>query len=144
MFHSGESLCVVGELVGKELQGDVPTELEVFRLVDHAHSPAADLAEDAVMGNCLPYGLGGRRHCVHMLGGGEGKVKRRTVHQWRRERANPAISSVPEPSPIRWSERVSAASPVFAVFSPRFTRCLRIAEIGQSVYLVERAGSQPQ
>jgi hypothetical protein len=26
------------------------------------------------MGNRLPYGLGGRGHCVHMLGGDEGEV----------------------------------------------------------------------
>ena len=31
--------------------------------------------------------------------------------------------------------RVSAACPVFAVFSPRFARCFRLAEIGQPVYL---------
>ena len=50
-LESAESLCVVGEFVGKELQGDVATELEVFRLVDHAHPSPAYLAEDAVMGN---------------------------------------------------------------------------------------------
>ena len=57
-----EGLCVVGEFIGKELQGHVATELEVFGLVDDAHATAADLAEDAVMGNCLPHGLKGRRH----------------------------------------------------------------------------------
>jgi hypothetical protein len=40
------------------------------------------------------------------------------------------------PSPIRWFERVSAVSPVFAVFSPRFARYSRIAEIGHSAYLL--------
>jgi hypothetical protein len=40
----------------------VTTEPEVFRLVYNAHATAADLAEDAVMGNRLPYGLGGRGH----------------------------------------------------------------------------------
>ncbi len=66
--------AIVGEFVGEELQGNVATELEVFRLVDHAHAPAADLAEDAVMGNRLPHGLGGRGHWLDMLGVGEGKV----------------------------------------------------------------------
>jgi hypothetical protein len=47
------------------------------------------------------------------------------------ETANPVISGFPKPSPIRWFERVSAASPVFAVFCPRFARCFRLAEIGQ-------------
>jgi hypothetical protein len=63
---------VVGEFVGKELQGDVATELEVFGFVDHTHAPAADPAEDAVMGNRLPNGLRGRSHWVHILGGSEG------------------------------------------------------------------------
>ena len=61
-LETAKSLCVVGELVGKEFQGDVATELEVFGLVDHAHAPAPDLAEYAVMGNRLSHGLGGRRH----------------------------------------------------------------------------------
>jgi hypothetical protein len=39
----------VGEFVGKELQGDVAAELEVFRLVHNPHAPTADLAVDAVM-----------------------------------------------------------------------------------------------
>jgi hypothetical protein len=52
----------VGEVVGKELQCNVTTELQVFGLVHHAHAPAADPAEDAVMGDGLPHGLGGRGH----------------------------------------------------------------------------------
>ena len=72
-LETAESLCVVGEFVGKELQGDVATELQVFRLVHHAHAPAADLAEDAVMGNRLPHGLGGRGHWVDMLGWVKGR-----------------------------------------------------------------------
>jgi hypothetical protein len=61
-LKTAEGLRVVGEFVGKELQGDMATELEVFRLIDHTHAAAPDLAEDAVMGNRLPYGLGGRGH----------------------------------------------------------------------------------
>ena len=57
-LEAAEGLRILGEFVGKELQGDVATELEVFRLVHHTHAPAADPAEDAVMGNRLPYGLG--------------------------------------------------------------------------------------
>jgi hypothetical protein len=73
-LKTAEGLSVVGKLVGKELQGDVATELEVFRLVHHTHAPAPDPAEDAVMGNRLPYGLGGRGHWVDMLGGYKGEV----------------------------------------------------------------------
>src|ERR1700687_1079489 len=73
-LKTAEGLRVVGEFVGKELQGDVATELEVFRFVHHTHAPAADLAEDAVMGNRLPDGLGRRGHWGDMLGVDEGKV----------------------------------------------------------------------
>ena len=61
-LETAEGLCVVGEFVGKKLQGDVATELEVFAFIDHAHAAPADPAEDAVMGDCLPHGLGGRGH----------------------------------------------------------------------------------
>ncbi len=61
-LETAEGLCVVGKFVGKELQGDVATELQVFCLVHHTHAPAADPAEDAVMGDRLPHGLGGRGH----------------------------------------------------------------------------------
>jgi hypothetical protein len=72
-LETAEGLRVVGEVVGKELQGDVATELEVFGLVHYTHATAANLAEDAVMGNRLPHGLGGRGHWVDMLGGGRGE-----------------------------------------------------------------------
>ena len=42
-LEAAESLCVVGEFVGKELQGDEATKLQVLGFVDHTHSPAADL-----------------------------------------------------------------------------------------------------
>ena len=63
-----------GRVRRKELQGDVATELEVFRLVHNTHAPAADLAADAVMGNRLTHGLGWRGHWLDMLGGSAGKV----------------------------------------------------------------------
>lgn len=56
-LESAEGLRVVGEFVGKKLEGDVATELQVFRLVHDTHAAAADFAEDAVMGNRLPNGL---------------------------------------------------------------------------------------
>ena len=48
-WKTAESLCIVGEFFGKEFQGDVAIELEVFRFVDHTHAPAAQLPQDAVM-----------------------------------------------------------------------------------------------
>jgi hypothetical protein len=56
---TAESLGVVGEFVGKELEGDVATELEVLSLVHHAHAPTPDPAEDAVIGNRLILRFGG-------------------------------------------------------------------------------------
>ena len=61
-LETAEGLRIVGELFRKELQGDVATELEVFGLIHNAHATAADLAEYAVMGNCLPHGLGRSGH----------------------------------------------------------------------------------
>ena len=58
-LETAESLCVVGELVRQELQGDVAPELQVFGLVHHTHPPATDLAEDAVVRNRPPHGLEG-------------------------------------------------------------------------------------
>ena len=52
-----EGLGVVGEIIGQELQGNMSTQLEVFRFIHHTHTTAADLAEDAVMGNHLPHGF---------------------------------------------------------------------------------------
>jgi hypothetical protein len=78
-LEAAEGLGVVGEAVGKELQGDVAAELQVFRFVHQAHAPAADPAEDAIVGNRLPYGLGGRGHWLNMLGGGEGQVNARRI-----------------------------------------------------------------
>jgi len=67
-WEAAEGLCVVGEFVGKELQGDVATQLQVFRLIHHAHAPAADLAEDTVMGNRLPHGFGRSGHWEECYG----------------------------------------------------------------------------
>ncbi len=82
-LETAEGLRIVGELVGKELQGDVATELQVFRLIHQTHAPTADLAEDAVMGNRLPHGLGRSGHWVDMLGGGKGGGQRSVAFQFR-------------------------------------------------------------
>ena len=37
------------QLVGQELERHVPTEREVLGLVDHTHTPSANLAKDLVM-----------------------------------------------------------------------------------------------
>ena len=66
-LKTADGLPIVGEFVEEELQGDVATEFDVFRLIDDTHPAATDFAEDAVVGNRLPYGLRGRGHWVEML-----------------------------------------------------------------------------
>ena len=85
-LETAEGLCIVGEGVGKELQSDVAAELKVLRLVHDTHAPAADPAEDAVMGNRLTDGLGGRGHWLDMLGGSKGGGQRRVALQAARSR----------------------------------------------------------
>ncbi len=46
-------LRILGQLFGKELQGHAAAEALIFRLVNHAHSAAAQLSYNAVMGDCL-------------------------------------------------------------------------------------------
>jgi hypothetical protein len=41
------------------------------------------------------------------------------------ETANPAISGFSKPSPMRWFERVSAATSFYAAFRPLFSRFAR-------------------
>jgi hypothetical protein len=61
-LKTAEGLRIVCEFVGKELQSDMATKLEVFGFVHHSHPAAADLAEDAVVGDRLPHGLGVSSH----------------------------------------------------------------------------------
>jgi hypothetical protein len=63
-------------------EGDEAMASRVLSLVDDAHAPAADLAEDAVMGDRLTHGLGRRGHWVEMLGGRKGEVNRRRAVRW--------------------------------------------------------------
>ena len=48
-LKTAEGLSVFGELVGKELQGDVAAELQVFRLVHNTHPAAAQLLYNAIV-----------------------------------------------------------------------------------------------
>lgn len=44
-----ERLTVGGKAFGKELEGDVPTQAKILRLVNDAHAAAAQLCYDPVM-----------------------------------------------------------------------------------------------
>ena len=48
-----QELAVLGQFFGQELERHAAAELGVLGLVHHAHAPAAELLEDAVVGNRL-------------------------------------------------------------------------------------------
>ena len=52
-FKALQRLAVTGQVIWKKLQRYVTAQARVFRLIYHAHSPAAQLADDLVMGNDL-------------------------------------------------------------------------------------------
>src|ERR1700693_1280616 len=48
-LETGQGLGVFRDVLGQELQRDKATELGVFSLVDHTHSAAAELLNDAIV-----------------------------------------------------------------------------------------------
>jgi hypothetical protein len=48
-----ESLIVSGKSFWQEFEGNEPPELSIFSLENYTHPAAAQLLENAVMGNCL-------------------------------------------------------------------------------------------
>src|SRR5579864_9835183 len=48
-----ESLCVGGDVLGKELEGNEASQLDVLGLIDDTHASAAEFLDDAVMGDGL-------------------------------------------------------------------------------------------
>src|SRR5262249_23672711 len=63
-----ERLWVFGEVLGQELQGDEPAQLSVLSLVNHTHPAAAELFEDAVVGDGLTEKCVSLRHSPAILG----------------------------------------------------------------------------
>jgi hypothetical protein len=50
-LEAAQSLLVAGNFVGKKFQRDETLEPRVFGFVDDAHASAAEILDDAVMGN---------------------------------------------------------------------------------------------
>ena len=48
-LETGQSLGVLGDVIGKKLQGDKAVQGYVLGLVDHTHPAAAQLLDDAVV-----------------------------------------------------------------------------------------------
>jgi hypothetical protein len=63
-----QRLAIAGELGGQKLQGELPAQLGVFGLVDHAHAAASELLEDAVVRNGLAGHRRGRCYENSLLG----------------------------------------------------------------------------
>ncbi len=61
---------VLLELFGQDLEGDVPAERDLLRLVDDAHAATADLADDAVVAQALEQRQCGCRTVVAAPPGG--------------------------------------------------------------------------
>src|SRR5258706_40107 len=53
-LKTGQGMSVPGNLCGQELERDKTVQPRVFRLVDDAHPPAAQLLHDAVMRDGSP------------------------------------------------------------------------------------------
>src|SRR5580704_633056 len=53
-LKAAECLLVFGYIVGQELEGDKTTELHILSLIDHTHTAAAQLLDDAIVGYGLP------------------------------------------------------------------------------------------
>ena len=50
-MESGKRLRVLGNIVGKEFQGDEAIEFEVLGFVNHTHATSAEFLDDAIVGN---------------------------------------------------------------------------------------------
>ena len=51
-LEATKRLRIIGEVIREKLEGNEAVEASVLGLVDHAHTTAAELLDDAVVGNC--------------------------------------------------------------------------------------------
>src|SRR5215470_13914101 len=52
-LEAGKSLCVLGNVVRQELEGNEAMQLHVVRLVNHTHPSSAESFNDAIVGDGL-------------------------------------------------------------------------------------------
>ena len=72
-LEAGENLGIVGDVVGKKFQSDETVQAGVFGFVDDAHATAAELFENAVVGQGLSQEGMRVGHGAAILGCEEGK-----------------------------------------------------------------------
>src|SRR5436305_843498 len=65
--QSFQLLCIFGQFIGQEFQGDEATKFGVFGFVYDTHPAAADFLDDPVMRDGLPDQLGVGSHWREML-----------------------------------------------------------------------------
>lgn len=56
------SVRIVSDFYWEKLQSNAPAKLEIFSLVHHTHTTTTQLAQNAVLGNCLAKRLRWRSH----------------------------------------------------------------------------------
>src|SRR6201993_1284183 len=73
---------VLSDVIGKEFQGDEPTEREVFGFVDHTHAATAELLENAVVRDGLPdHACGGEVEECYERQGWKSKGEKQSSHR---------------------------------------------------------------
>ena len=51
LIKTTETIAMLGEFLGQQLEGDFPAQLGVLRQIDFTHAARAELFEDAITGN---------------------------------------------------------------------------------------------
>jgi len=74
-----EYLRVAGEIIRKKLESNKAAEFEVFGFVDHTHPAAAELLQDAVVGDGLAEARLGLRHGAAILWLASGRVNEKEL-----------------------------------------------------------------
>ena len=67
-LEAAERLRIFGDVVRQKLQRHKAAELDVFRLINHTHTAATELFQDAVVRDGLPWEWLGLRHSGIILG----------------------------------------------------------------------------
>src|ERR1700722_4421413 len=74
-----QGLGILGQIFGKKFKRDIPAEIYVFRFIDHTHTTASKLRNDAVVRDGLPNERLWIRHWRNLRAGQESSQRRRTV-----------------------------------------------------------------